>query len=105
MILFKQIELLERLHKRINESSTGTPKEFAKRLCISEQYLYEIISEMKDMGAPIEYSRKNNTYYYTKQFEIDISCSLKCISIKEQRNTSAGQSNLSVFVFTAGFMQ
>jgi len=105
MILFKQIELLQRIHKRIELSSTGSPEQFAKFLGISESRLYRIIDEMKDYGAPIDYSRQIETYYYKEAFEIDISCTFRRLSDKEQENTSGGIPFLSNFFFTAFFVQ
>jgi len=86
MILFKQIELLQRIHKLIESSSTGTPGEFARRIRVSERHLREIIDEMKDLGAPVDYSRRNGTYYYKEPFEIDVSCTFRRLSDKEQKN-------------------
>jgi len=101
MILFKQIELLQRIHKLIESSCTGAPCEFARRIRISERHLREIIDEMKDLGAPIDYSRRSETYYYKEPFEIDISCTFRCLSDKEQKDTSAGIPFLSNIFFTA----
>ncbi|GHV50121.1 hypothetical protein FACS1894181_10270 [Bacteroidia bacterium] len=105
MILFKQIELLERAHKLIDRSHTGSPKDFARQLGISERRLYEIIDEMKMLGAPVEYSRKAETYYYTKEVEASISCSFRCLSDKDKQNTGAGSQLFSSFSFTACFAQ
>ncbi|GHV58166.1 hypothetical protein FACS1894182_09240 [Bacteroidia bacterium] len=48
---------------------------------------------MKDMGAPIDYSRKTETYYYLEDFEINITCSLQRLSAKEKEDISAGSIN------------
>jgi len=103
MILFKQIELLQRIHKFIEQSCTGVPSEFARRIRISERHLREIIEEMKDLGAPIDYSRRSETYYYKEPFEIDVSCSFRRLTDKEQKDTSAGMPILSNIFFTAFF--
>jgi predicted DNA-binding transcriptional regulator YafY len=88
----------------IESSHTGTPSEFAGKVKMSERHLREIIDEMKDLGAPIDYSRHNETYYYTEPFEIDVSCSFRRLSEKEQKNISAGIPFLSNFFFTAFFV-
>jgi len=90
MILFKQIELLQRIHKLIDSSRTGTPLEFSQRIRISERHLREIIDEMKDLGAPIGYSRRNETYYYSDPFEIDIVCNFRRLSEKKLTKISVG---------------
>jgi len=105
MILFKQIELLERMHKFIEQSHTGTPEIFARHLGISVRRLFKIIEEMKDLGAPIDYSRKNETYYYTKIFEVSIVCSFRCLSCGEQENISAGEQLFFSFLFADCFVQ
>jgi predicted DNA-binding transcriptional regulator YafY len=105
MILFKQIELLQRIHKLIDLSHTGSPKQFAKRLGISESRLYRIIDEMKDLNVPIDYSRQNETYFYLEPFEMDISCTFRRLTDKEQKNISAGIPFFSNFFFTAFFVQ
>jgi predicted DNA-binding transcriptional regulator YafY len=105
MILFKQIELLQRAHKLIAASQTGNPEYFSKRLGISQRRFYEIIDEMKTMGAPIAYSRSIETYYYKKACEVQISCTFRCLSEEEEQNISAGYQLFSVFFFTACFVQ
>ena len=85
MILFRQIELLQRIHKLIKASNTGTPYEFARQMRISERHLREIIDELKDRGAPIDYSRRTGTYYYKEPFEVDISCTFRLLSSKEKK--------------------
>ena len=90
MILFKQIELLQRIHKLLESSCTGSPARFSKYLGISESRLYKIIDEMKDLGAPIDYSRQSETYYYSEPFEIDFSCTFRRLSENEKINISGG---------------
>ncbi|GHT74456.1 hypothetical protein AGMMS50262_07460 [Bacteroidia bacterium] len=103
MMLFKQIEMLNRLHKFIDQSCTGVPVIFAKKLGISERHLHAVIEEMRDLGAPIDYSRRNRTYFYRKPFEMKISCTFRCISPQEQENIFAG--SILTFSFTAFFVQ
>jgi predicted DNA-binding transcriptional regulator YafY len=105
MILFKQIELLERIHKRIQTSHTGTPENFAQRMGVSLRRLYEIIEEMKGMGAPIHYSRSAETYYYEDSFEVHISCIFRRLSKEEQQDISAGNQFCLPFFFPACFPQ
>ncbi|GHT04463.1 hypothetical protein FACS189440_19320 [Bacteroidia bacterium] len=105
MILFKQIELLQRAHKLIDRSHTGIPEIFAGQLGVSERRLYEIINEMKGLGAPIDYSRKAGTYYYTEDFEASISCSFRRLSPKEQQDIEAGNRLFFDFFSTACFVQ
>lgn len=87
------IDALDRL-KRINEmiklESTGNPKEFSKQLGLSESHLYRCLNEIKDMGAPVKYSKRKNSYYYSKPFEIKVSYSIELISNEECSQIYAG---------------
>jgi plasmid maintenance system antidote protein VapI len=65
------MELLRRMHKRIGAARTGTPTEFAAVLHINKRRLYDIIDELKDIGAPIVYSRLAQTYSYSKDFDME----------------------------------
>jgi predicted DNA-binding transcriptional regulator YafY len=105
MILFKQIELLQRTHKLIDVAHTGTPEDFAKRLGISSRRLYDVLDEMKMLGAPITYSRKANTYYYTDDFEVKIFCQFQCLSQKELTDTAGGFVLFKSFLFPAFFVR
>jgi len=55
----QQIDLLIRL------KATGTAEKLASKIGISRSMLYEYLSEMKTMGAPIDYDRYRQTYFYT----------------------------------------
>ena len=62
------IRIIIRIHNCIKNSWTGTPKDFSKKLNISERTLYNYISFMKnDMEAPIEFCKIKRTYEYTKE--------------------------------------
>jgi predicted DNA-binding transcriptional regulator YafY len=78
MILFKQLELLRRAHTMIRSAHTGTPADFARRLGISERRLYEVIGEMKALGAPVRYTRLGRTYYYSCDCEARLMCFFEC---------------------------
>ena len=65
----KQTQRIERLHKLMERNATGTPKECAQRLGISERQLYNTLELMRGMGAPIIYNTHSNTYLY--EYEVD----------------------------------
>jgi hypothetical protein len=91
MILQKQIETLQLAHKLIAQMQTGTPQDFSRKLKISERRLYEIIDEMKAMGAPIDYSRISRTYYYAVDCEAQLECKFRCLSSNEEKNIVGGK--------------
>jgi predicted DNA-binding transcriptional regulator YafY len=60
------IRILKRMDRMIRSRSTGTPEDFARRLAISERTLYNYLSLMKELGAPIRYSRYSESYIYNE---------------------------------------
>ena len=76
----KNLERLQQLHQRIVQENTGTPKELANFMNISERSLYKLIEQLKDLTAPICYDRKSNTYFYDGDFELQINISVTALS-------------------------
>jgi predicted DNA-binding transcriptional regulator YafY len=64
----------------IKSANTGSPKEFADELGISESHFHRYIEELQEMGIPILYSRSRKTYYYANNTGFLLSYSLKIIS-------------------------
>jgi predicted DNA-binding transcriptional regulator YafY len=58
------IDRLERLDYLIRIKATGTPTELSRKLNLSERCTYNYIDLLKQLGAPISYCRKRNSYYY-----------------------------------------
>lgn len=90
MKLFEYIERINLLHKLIKEKRTGCPRQLAKRLHISKGRVYQLIEELRLREAPIAYSRTLETYYYTTDYEINITFSLRPLTNTEMLNTNAG---------------
>jgi predicted DNA-binding transcriptional regulator YafY len=63
-LYFDRLQNIDRL---IRVKGTGTPKQLAQRLHISESLLYEYLSFMKEQGAPIAYCKNRRSYYYECQ--------------------------------------
>lgn len=63
----RYFERLQTIDYLIRIKGTGKPAQLAKRLRISERTLYEFLKMMKDLGAPIEYDRYKESYYYTEK--------------------------------------
>ena len=59
--------LLERIDQLICMKSTGTPKELAEKLNISERTIYRLIKQLKEMGAPIYFDDIRNSYCYDQK--------------------------------------
>ena len=59
------VRVFIRLHELIVTKQTGTPKQLAQKLEISERSAHYYIAFMKnEMKAPIIYDRKLETYFY-----------------------------------------
>ena len=70
MQAIKQLDRIKKLDKLIQQGNTGAPDEFAGRLGLSRSQLYNILEELKDLGAPIEYNRSMRSFYYKEAFRI-----------------------------------
>ncbi len=80
MKMIYQLERIKKINRMVKSASTGSPKEFAGELGISESHLYRYIEELNEMGIPIHYSRARKTYYYENNAELSLNYSLKIIS-------------------------
>lgn len=67
------LNLLLQLDQFIRQKGTGSPPEFARKMGISERSLYEYLRVLKDLGAPIKWSRQDRSYYYTVEGQFRIS--------------------------------
>ena len=68
-MLLDYLNRLESLDYLIRTRSTGTPSMLSSRLGISERTLYDYLETMRALGAPISYSKRNRSYFYTEQVE------------------------------------
>ena len=72
------ILIIKKIHTRILSKSTGTPKELALKLNVSERTIYSYIHFMKrELKAPIIYNRLKNTYQYEGNCNINFTNSKK----------------------------
>lgn len=60
----KYFERLRTIDHLIRTKRTGTPERLAVRLGISERSLYDFLTLMKGLGAPIKYSKERESYFY-----------------------------------------
>lgn len=67
MSLNTYISRIKRLDDLIRRKSTGTPKELAEKLNISERWLYVLLEELREeFDCPIVYDRTKRSYKYSK---------------------------------------
>ena len=67
------IHRLIRLNHLIAHKSTGSPADCAQKIGISERSLFDYLRILKDLGAPVRFSRGRRTYYYTEGGQFHIS--------------------------------
>jgi len=72
MKFIKTIERLQKLERLIQTKKTGAPSMLAERLKISRRQLFNILEDLKLMGAPIKYNKVIKSYYYEEEFGLDI---------------------------------
>lgn len=56
------LEKLEQIDKLIRYSNTGSPKELAKRMRVSERTIRRFIEKLKTKNESIRYCRKSQSY-------------------------------------------
>jgi predicted DNA-binding transcriptional regulator YafY len=67
------LNLLLKLDLFIRQKGTGVPREFARKMGISERSLYEYLKVLKELGAPIKWPRIERSYYYSVDGQFFIS--------------------------------
>ena len=68
------IRVFIRLHELIQAKQTGSPKQLAEKLEISERNVHYYIAFMKnEMKAPIIYDTVNETYIYETECKISFT--------------------------------
>ena len=72
MTVIEKLRLIERMDGLIRRKATGTPKELAEKLKISERSVYNLIRQMKEMGGPIIYSNSDRAYKYERLVNFNI---------------------------------
>ena len=68
----EQFMLLQRIANLIKMKATGTPKDLAEKVEVSRSALYRHIDTLKSLGASINYCKHRRTYYFEKDFSLEI---------------------------------
>lgn len=105
MQLFKQIDRLNLLDKLISQKRTGKPESLARRLDLSVSRLARIIEYLRETGAPIQYDRALQTYFYEFDYRIFIQVSMQPLSDVDTRLYDAGSlSSMPLGIPALGFI-
>jgi DNA-binding Lrp family transcriptional regulator len=90
MSSMKYIRKILRINRLIKLRATGSPRELADKLGISERSVYEYISNMKELGAPIAFSYSHNSYIYCHDGDLVIGFSCDILTDAEEKITLGG---------------
>ncbi len=90
MELINKIHQLNQLHLLIKMCNTGSPTELAKRLHISKRHLYNVLDELRALGAKIDYSRCDYTFYYTNDFDLHLNLQVELLDENDKKCIFAG---------------
>jgi len=88
MSAIRYINKILRINTLVKLRATGSPRELANKLGISERSVYEYINNMKELGAPIAFSYSHNSYIYYHEGNLVIGFSHYMPGEKEENNTS-----------------
>jgi hypothetical protein len=76
----KFISRLNYINYLIKTKSTGTPKQLARKLGLSERGWHKLRHELvNDLDLPIAYCNTKKTYYYTMEGNFEIGFKKKSI--------------------------
>ena len=89
--LEKYTERLKYADNLIHLEATGKPKDFARKLNISESHLYNILEDLRFLGMPLAYSKSNLTYYYTKPVQLHIEIVVMPLNNNEAEKICGGR--------------
>ena len=76
MKTIKNLRRLNELHNLIEQECTGSPKQLAQRLYVSERLIYCLIEQLRDYGAEVQYDRGRRTYFYKADFQFHVNISV-----------------------------
>ncbi|RAV29509.1 DNA-binding protein [Sinomicrobium soli] len=91
----KNLERLQQLHQLIAREATGSPTQLARLMQISERKVYQLIEQLKDIEAPVSYSRVHKTYFYEDDFDLKVTVSVRVLRDNELTEIFGGSYFLS----------
>ena len=86
----KHSNRMKHADRLIRLKATGSPKEFAKRLNISESHLYNVLDELRLLGTPLSYDKIRLSYFYTRPVQLRIEIAIIPLSEDEQQAIEGG---------------
>lgn len=90
MRLFELTERINDIHRLIIKQSTGDPECFASKLGIRKRQLFNILEDLRLMGAPICYDANRRTYYYSKDYLLHVEVKMEVLGNDSLNNVNGG---------------
>ncbi|MBS1917696.1 MAG: helix-turn-helix domain-containing protein [Bacteroidetes bacterium] len=90
MSILHTFEKMQLISHYIEKRSTGTQKEFAKKLGISRSMLNRYLKEMKSRKFPIRYCKIRKTYYYQEPGKMTEKLFVQEMPKEEMRKINGG---------------
>jgi len=95
-MLLKICQRLTYIDKLIKQKATGTPKEFAEKLGVTERAWYKYRDELvNDLNLPINYCPFTRSYVYTEEGHFEIG--FRKIPKEEAANLNGGRTNSGIY--------
>ncbi|WP_428657435.1 HTH domain-containing protein [Runella sp.] len=92
MSLTSQIQRYKQLHQLIIKGATGSAKQLADKLGITERHVYNYLKELREMNIPIEYDPIWQTYYYTQPVHFEFSYGITPLNDSDLNTIEGGGS-------------
>lgn len=96
MSLNNKIERIKRMHDLIRYKRTGKPDQFARKMGLSESMLYNMLKELKQLGAPIAYCRYRESYEYMHPVEFRVGFIPPSVASQELQAINGGATVLQL---------
>jgi hypothetical protein len=95
MTFFERLFKLEQLDQLIRLKATGSPRELARKLKISERSVYDLLIILKTAGASINYNMDKGSYEYETEIKF---CFRLVLPTLESKKIQGGENNLHIFL-------
>ncbi len=96
--LEEQINQIEQLDQLIRMQATGSPKQLAGRLGVSEASLFRLLDVMKKLKAPIKYDIYLQSYIYEYQVHFEFGFYAREIPSQKAMQINGGYSNIKMLL-------
>ena len=93
MTFRERLQKLDRLHYLIRRKGTGNAEELSERLNVCPRTVYQLLNDLRHLGASISYNQQRRSYCYTQETEFHFTPLINRSGWKEIK----GGKNLNYF--------